>query len=99
MLFILYLTSITSSANSYIKDRISLNISDSQTHNELYQIHRTSAKSKKLVFRWPRKFQDGSTDLKDGPRPGQSKAGVTNAYAAVEAGLVKQDARLTGVSS
>ena len=36
---------------TYIKGRVNVNISGSQTYNELYQIHRTSVVFKTLVFR------------------------------------------------
>ena len=58
-------------------------------YNELCQIHRTSAVSKTLVFRWRKNFQDGFTNLKDGYRPGQPKTVVTNANIAAVAGLIK----------
>ena len=71
-----------------IKGHINLNISGSQTYNELWQIQRTSAVYKTLFFRWHRKFQDGS-------RPGQPKTIVTNVNIAAVAVLTKRDARLT----
>ena len=73
---------------TYIEGRINLNIS--QTHNELYQIYRTSAVSKTLVFRWHKKFQDGFTNHKDGSRPGQPKTIVTNANIAAVAGRLNE---------
>ena len=50
---------------------------------------------KSIVFRWQRKFQDGFTYLKDGPRPGQPKTVVINANIAPVAGLIKRDFRLS----
>ena len=72
-----------------IKGRINLNISCSQIYNELYQIHRTSAASKTIDFRWHKKFQDGFTNPKHGSCPGQLRTVVTNAYIAAVTGLVK----------
>ena len=80
---------------AYIKGRINLNISGSQTYNEFCQMHRTSAASKTFVFRWHKKFQDGFTNRKDGSRPGQPKTSITNINIAAVAGLTKRDARLT----
>ena len=79
---------------AYIKGRINLNISGSQTYNELCQIHRTSAASKTLFFRWHKKFQSRFTNYKDGSPPGQPKTIVTNVNIAAVAGLTKRDARL-----
>ena len=75
---------------AYIKGGVFLYLSDSQTYNELCQIHRTSTVSKKLVFRRHKKFQDGFTNLKDGSRPGQPKTVVTNVNIAAVAGLIKR---------
>ena len=61
-----------------MKGRIKLNISGSQKYNELCQIHRTSAVSKTLFFRWHRKFQDGFTNFQDGSRPCQPQTVVTS---------------------
>ena len=58
-------------------------------------MHRTSAASKTLVFRWHKDFQDGSANFKDVSRPGQSTTVVTNANSAAVVGLIKRDARLT----
>ena len=57
-------------------------------------MHRTSVVSETLVFRWHKKFQDDSTNLKDVSRPGQSKTVATNANSAAVVGLIKRDARL-----
>ena len=43
--------------------------------------------SRKLIFRWYKKFQDGANELKCSPRPGQSEIDVTNANIAAMAGL------------
>ena len=51
---------------AYIKSRVNLNSLCSQTYYEFCQIHRTSAVSKTLVYRWHKKFQDGFINLKDG---------------------------------
>ena len=51
--------------------------------------------SRNLVIMWHKKFQDGSTELKNGPRPGHPKTGVTNANVAAVASPIKQDTRLT----
>ena len=51
--------------------------------------------SKTLLCRWHKKFEDGFTGHKDGSRPGQPKAIVTNAFIAAVAGLIGRDARLT----
>ena len=72
---------------AYIKGLFNLEMSGSQTYNELFLIHRTSAVSKTLVFRWQNKFQDGFTNLTDGSRPGQPKNVATNANIAAVAGL------------
>ena len=80
---------------AFIKGRVNLNISGSQTYNELCQIYRTSAVSKTLVFRWHKIFQCGSTNLKDGSRPVQPKTMVTNANIAAVACLINRDIKLT----
>ena len=81
---------------AYIKGRINLIISGSQTYNELCQIHGTSAMSKTLVSRRQRKFQDDFTNsLKCGSCPGQPKTVVTNANSVAVTGLIKRNARLT----
>ena len=81
---------------TYINGRINLNSSGLQVYNELCQIHRTSAVSKTLVFRWHNIFHDGFTNPKDGSRPGQPKTVVTNyANIAAVAGLIKRDASFT----
>ena len=69
---------------AYIKGLFNLEMSGSQTYNELFLIHRTSAESKTLVFRWQNKFQDGFTNLNDGSRPGQPKNVATDANIAAE---------------
>ena len=51
--------------------------------------------SKTLVFMWHKKFQDGFTNLKYGPRPGQIITNVANGNTVTVAGLIKPDARLT----
>ena len=79
---------------AYTKGRVNLKISGSHTYNELCQIHRTSVVSKKLVFRWHKKFQVGFTNLKYGSRPGSPKIVVTNANIAAVPGLIKRAARL-----
>ena len=61
-----------------IEGHINVNISGSQTFNELCQIHRTSAASKTLVVRWHKKVQDGFNNHKDGSLPGQPKTIVSN---------------------
>ena len=55
--------------------------------------------SKTLLCRWHNTFQDGFTDHKEGSRPGQPKAIVTNAFIAAVAGLIGRDARLTWQNS
>ena len=84
-----------SQANFEIRSYINLNISGSQTYNELCKIQRTSAASKPLVFRWHKNFQDGFTNHKYGFHPGQHKTIVTNVNIAAVADLTQQDARLT----
>ena len=56
-----------------MQGRVNLNISDSQEYDELCHIHRTSAVSKTLVFRWHKKYHDGFTNPKDSSRLGQPK--------------------------
>ena len=80
---------------AYIKGRVNLNISGSQTYNDLCQTNRTSAMSKTLVFRWRKQFQDGFTNLDDGSHPGQPRIAVNNAYITAVVGLIKRVARLT----
>ena len=80
---------------AYIEGWANLYISGSQTYNELCQIHRTSAVSKTLVFRWHKNFQDGFTNLKDGFHPNQPKTVVNKTNIAAVAGLIKQDVRLS----
>ena len=80
---------------TYIKGRVNLNISGSQTYNALCQIHRTSAMYKKASFRWQKKFQDAFTNFQDGSLPDQPKTVVSNANIAAVAGLIKRDARLS----
>ena len=72
---------------AYVKGLFNLDTSGSQTYNEWFQIDRTSAVSKTLVFRWQNKFQDGDTNLNDGSRPDQPKNVATNANIAAVAGL------------
>ena len=79
---------------TYIKGRIYLNISDSQTNNGLYQIHRTYTVSKTSVFRWNKKFEIGFTSHKNGFHPGQPQTANINVNIAVVAGLIKREARL-----
>ena len=88
-------TQVSFEIGTYIKGNIYLNISCTQTCNELYQIHRTSAVSKTLTFRWHQKFQDGVTNPIDGSRPGQPRTVAIDANIAGVAGLIKRDARLT----
>ena len=59
-------TRVSFEIRAYIKGGVNLSISSSQTYNELFQIHGTSAVSKTLFFQW-QKFQNGFTNLKDGP--------------------------------
>ena len=70
-------------------------ISSSQTYFESWQIPRTSAVAKTLVFMWQEKFQDRFTNIKDGSRLGQSKIVVANGYIAAVACLIKRDTRFT----
>ena len=52
-------------------------------------VHRISAVSKTVDFRWHKKFQDGFANQKYGSRPGQPKTIVTNACFAAVASLIK----------
>ena len=78
---------------THIIGHVHLNFSGSQTYNTLCQTHRASAAAKTLIFRWHKNFQDGFTNLKDGP--GQPKIVLTNANIAAVTGSITRDTKLT----